>query len=328
MGVSPTHELDVTDLGRLDLHASTTEVTTWRGRKALRLDGLVILPSLQLGDGSLRVQICAEGPAYPGIAFHIADALNYELAYAQPHTSGQWDAIQYDPVFHGSNTWQLYCGPAYQKTAHVPMGEWFELRVDVSGSRASVAVDEQPALVVERLAHGQASGRVGLWTYLPAYFCDLRVVHGPSALPTGVLATAPLQALDGWFLEGFGALPCEPSGVLSLNRYLPTPLQEAHLTRRFVVKADEPLELTFGFSDELCLKLDDRVLFTGKNNFSGMSDRASRGYVEPGAYSVGCAVSPGVHRLSAELKVSEGFGWGLLLALRGSGVRWLPAALG
>jgi len=109
---------------------------------------------------------------------------------------------------------------------------------------------------------------------------------------------------------------------------LPTSLQEAHLTRRFEVKADEPLELTFGFSDELCLKLDDRVLFTGKNNFSGMSDRASRGYVEPGAYSVGCAVSPGVHRLSAELKVSEGFGWGLVVALRGSGVRWLPAVLG
>jgi len=45
-------------------------------------------------------------------------------------------------------------------------------------------------------------------------------------------------------------------------------------------------------------------------------------------HKVGCAVSPDVHRLSAELKVSEGFGWGLLLALRGSGVRWLPAALG
>jgi len=47
------------------------------------------------------VLIGADEPAYPGIAFRVADVLNFELAYAVPHVSGQWDALQYDPVFHG-----------------------------------------------------------------------------------------------------------------------------------------------------------------------------------------------------------------------------------
>jgi hypothetical protein len=65
--------------------------------------------------------------------------------------SGEWDALQYDPVFHGSNTWQLYHGPGYQREAQVPTGRWFRLKVDTCGMRAAVSVDGQPSLEVERV---------------------------------------------------------------------------------------------------------------------------------------------------------------------------------
>ncbi len=137
MTITPAYENDLTHLDELDVHASAAEVVAWNGRRALRLtNGLVMMPGLEVADGSVEVQIGAEGPAYPGIAFRIGDTLNYELAYAQPHTSGLWDALQYDPVFHGSNTWQLYHGRAYQKRVVVPTGEWFGLRVDVKGDQA------------------------------------------------------------------------------------------------------------------------------------------------------------------------------------------------
>jgi hypothetical protein len=32
--------------------------------------------------------------------------------------------------------------------------------------------------------------------------------------------------------------------------------------------------------------------------------------------------------VAAELEVREGFGWGLVLAARGAGLRWLPVELG
>jgi len=75
------------------------------------------------------VEIFAEAPCYPGIAFRVKDPGDLELAYVVPHASGQWDAIQYDPVFNGSNTWQVYHGPPYQAAATVPTGEWLTLRV-------------------------------------------------------------------------------------------------------------------------------------------------------------------------------------------------------
>jgi hypothetical protein len=317
---------DLTDLTRLHIYAAEAEAVTRGDRPALRLvNGLVIFPDLDLIDSTFEVSIAAEGSAYPGIAFRIADRANYELGYTQPHTSGQWDAIQYDPVFHGSNTWQLYHGPTFQKRATVPTGVWFSLRVDVQGSRAAFTVDGQPPLIVDPLAHTPRSGPVGLWTYLPAFFSDFRV--GPcEAFPAGAAEPAdpPAGAMEAWFLEGFGRVACEPHGILNLNRYVPLALGEAHLTRRFEMLGEDDVEIMFGFSDDLTLSVDDQVMFQGQWTFSGMQDYAGRGYVEPDAHSLHPTLPPGLHTLSAVLKTTEGFGWGLSLSLRSDHVRLLP----
>ena len=134
----------------LDIHATQAEVVTWQGRQVLRLeDGLALVPDHRLMNASIEVLVGADGPAYPGVAFRLADVLNFELAYAVPHVSGEWDALQYDPVFHGSNTWQVYHGPSYQRAARVPTGRWFRLKVDFCGDRAAVSVAGQPPLVVD-----------------------------------------------------------------------------------------------------------------------------------------------------------------------------------
>jgi hypothetical protein len=124
----------LTDLCDLEIRAAQAEVVTWQGREALRLEnGLALVPGHRATEASMEVLIGADEPAYPGIGFRVADVLNYELAYAVPHVSGQWDALQYDPVFHRSNTWQVYHGPSYQGATQVPTGRWFRLRVDFQG---------------------------------------------------------------------------------------------------------------------------------------------------------------------------------------------------
>ena len=148
----------LTDPSALDLRRAEAEVAEWCGRAALRVaGGLALLPDLQCADARVTVWVGAEGPAYPGIAFRVADPANYELAYATPHANEQWDAIQYDPVFRSSNTWQLYHGPAYQAVATVPTGRWFQLAVTCCGGRAAVAVDGQLPLIVSQLAHPVAA---------------------------------------------------------------------------------------------------------------------------------------------------------------------------
>ena len=317
-------------LGDLEIRAEQADVVTWQGREALRLEnGLALAPEGRVKDASIEVLIGTEGPAYPGGAFRIADVLNYELAYAVPHVSGEWDALQYDPVFHGSNTWQLYHGPAYQREAQVPTGRWFRLNLDCCGNRAAFSVDGQPPLVVERLARPVAAGRFGVWTFRPAYFCDLRVSACERLETPGAEVSSIAEGvIETWFVEGYGVVACEPNGAVNLNRHLPTSLEKARLVRRFETSEDGEVTFEFGFSDSLSLALDDRVVYRGENTFVGFADRAARGYVELGMASVRQVVPAGSHCLAAELAMSEGFGWGLALAARGEGLRWLPAALG
>jgi hypothetical protein len=320
----------LTNLLDLEIHAAQTEVVTWQGREALRLEnGLALVPGHRAMDASIEVLIGADGPAYPGIAFRVADVLNFELAYAVPHVSDQWDALQYDPVFHGSNTWQVYHGPSYQRATQVPTGRWFRLKVDFHGARAAVSVDGQPPLVVERLAHPTAAGLLGLWTYRPAYFCDLRVSTCDGLdIPCGEMPSAAEGTVEAWFVEDYGVVTCEPNGVTNLNRYLPTSLDEVRLTRRFETPEGGAVAFEFGFSDALSLDLDGQVLFSGENTFKGFEDRAARGYAELGTQSLQQDLSPGPHCLAATLRASEPFGWGLALAVHGEGLHWLSAELG
>jgi hypothetical protein len=321
---------DLSDPQKLAVHASEAETVTWQGRRALRLvDGLALVPGLSVRDASIEVWIGAEGPCYPGVAFRVQDRVNFELVYPVPHASGLWDAVQYDPVFHGSNTWQLYHGPAYQQEATVPTGEWFRLRVDVQGDRAIFAVGDQPPLVVGRLARGQREGMLGVWTFRPAHFADLRasecqglpeVEWDPPAAPEGVI--------DEWFVEGFGVVSCEPGGILNLNQYLPVSVEEVTLTRQLEAVSETELELGLGFSDELSLDLDGETIFEGTNTFSGFSSYEARGWVRRDHHSVAQKISRGTHRLTARLKVTEYFGWGLVVTLNGQNVSLLSTVLG
>jgi hypothetical protein len=223
----------------------------------------------------------------------------------------------------------VYHGPGYQRAAQVPTGHWFRLKVDYCGSRAAVSVDGQSPLVVERLAHPTAAGLLGLWTFRPAYFSDLRVsTCSEQDIPGGEAPSIPEGTVEAWFVEGYGVVTCEPNGVTNLNRYLPVSLGKARLIRRFYMPEEGVVTFEFGFSDALSLELDGQEIFCGENTFKGFADRAARGYAEVGAQSLQQVLTPGTHCLAAALEVSEGFGWGLALAAHGKGLRWLPAELG
>lgn len=317
------HRLDTLD--SLEIHAAIAQIVEEDGQRVLELEGMALIPDLELKNVAVEVEVLAPGPCYPGLVFRFADMQAFELAYAVPVASGQCDAIQYDPVFNGSNTWQLHTGLAYQKQATVPTGEWFTLRVDVVGERAAIQVGDQPPLVVESLSHGQTAGRIGLWTFRPAHFRNLRVTS-PRSLEdlSGEDLQAPDGAIDAWLLQGTGSITCEPSGVLNLNRYRATSDTEARLIRNFMIDDETDLELTFGYSDKLRLCLDGELLFEGTHTFSGFESQETRGWVRPEANRLVRRTGPGQHKLEAELRRTEPFGWGLIVRLAGGEIYLLP----
>jgi hypothetical protein len=290
----------------------------WQGRKALRLSGegpsLLLHPDLSIPYGKIEVDIGAAGTAFPGIVFRATDTLNYELAYAQLHTSGKWDALQYDPVFHGSNTWQLHFGDGAYKSALVPPLTWFRLRVKFRDRRALIQAGDQPPLLVEPLSQSIPTGRIGLWSYKPAFFSNLRVWDETPGIfsagfPVHPIAPAP-GTVDGWFLDGYGAMSCEPNGILNLNRYLPAFTYEVKLVRRFEMADDGTLASQIGFSDELSLQVDGKVIFSGECTWKDTPEWSDRGHASM-EHRVEFELSRGVHTLTAGLKASESFGYGV-----------------
>lgn len=322
---------DLTQLSDLVLReARTAEVVEWQGRTALHLDGLALLSGYSFDNSRLEVWVGADKPCYPGLVFHAADLYNYEMAYAQPHTSGKWDALQYDPVFHGSNTWQIYQGSAYQAAAEVPTGRWFHLRVDCVDGRALVWLDGTPRLLVPHLAHEQRSGLAGIWTYLPAYFADLRIspLRALEDFPEAPVENVPGSAVDAWLLDGFGTVVCEPNASLNLNRYLSNSVHEAVLRRSFRLSTDATICVHAGFSDVLQLSLDGVEIFQGENRFHNEPEWNRRGYIG-WTETVDVALSAGKHEISALLKQDEPyFGFGLRLALSGAEFEFLPVEIG
>ncbi|HWI53554.1 MAG TPA: hypothetical protein VNT01_15535 [Symbiobacteriaceae bacterium] len=313
------HRYDLTTLDRLDLADPAARTTLWQGRPALRLEGgSALLRDLVVTDALVEVDLGVDpGGAYPGLAFRGTGPDAIELLYCQPHTSGQWDALQYDSVFHGSNTWQIYHGHGYQATATVPSGDWITLQVELRGQTATARIrgDNAPPLVVARLAHGLAAGRIGVWTFRPAHFAELRVrelAPSPGAACAAVPPVPP-DLVTEWQLEGYGPVRAEPNGILNLNRYIPASAQPAVLHRAFTVGPEGEAELRFGFSDEVVLRVDGAEVFAGTNRFTGFSDRQARGYIEPDAHRIPLRLAPGRHTLTVELTSLEPFGWGIIL---------------
>lgn len=308
---------------------SEAALVTWQGHPCLRLNGLAILPDVRLDEGCIEVDIGADDASYCGVAFRVQDTLNYELAYAQPHTSDRWDALQYDPVFRGSNTWQLYHGPGAQQAAEVPKGEWFHLIVRFKGPQAEIRIDDQPPLIVPRLAHASSPGFIGLWSYLPAHFRNLSISSesglnpdrnhdlaknsGPSPDPDGLITE--------WFLHGYGRVPCEDSGTLNLNRHLPVSVTEARLTRRFRLHEPAHVTLNFGFSDEIAIRIDEELVYEGDNTFQGIGQHL--GYVSLDKQA-SLHLPAGIHTVDVVLRRTEYFGFGLRAQLIADRSELLP----
>ena len=310
----PLYENPLSSLDDIEQAARSIEILSTPEGKALQLDGVVLFP-LDFVDGKITVEILAEKACYPGILFHWADSANYELVYAVPHVSGQPDAVQYDPVFNFSNTWQLYNGPAFQKNAIVPMNTWFTLTVIVRGDKASIQVNEQTPLVVETLAHGRRSGRVGLWSYKTALFRNLKIDKIANITAKGILSGKPEGALDAWETSDGVVLKTEANGVLNLNRYVAPSPHPVRVHHYFELEGSRELQLGIGFSDEVQVFLDSQPIFSGANTFKGFTDELSRGWVVPGLEKVNLKLAAGRHELAVEIKVTEPFGWGMIVTL-------------
>jgi hypothetical protein len=327
------------------LHDPMAQRVQWLGREALMLGGggANLAPVAPKPPYTIKATLSG-GPAecYVGFCFHLAEAGNFETLYLSPHLGGQPEAIQYDPVINGSNTWQVFCDA--DSIAAVPLQKerWHVLRANVWPDIAQVYVDDEGSpRATFPLRLGARQGRAGLWAYLPSYIADFELRPLEAAPPTRPKpkVVVPSGTIREWLVAGYDSgsrvaleprlLNTEHNGTLCLNRrYRAEPEAQAFAACEIEIPSgSQQVALEVGYSDRARVWLDKALVHEGEWRWD--SAAGTDGRIRPGHVKVPIPAASGSRLLLTEVAVAEpGFGWGLTARVVADGkpCQWRPAS--
>jgi hypothetical protein len=229
------------------------------------LRGMAVRPDLMIRDGVIEVTIGPPTDAFAGLAFRVASTADYEIVYFRPSDDrARWAAVQYQPVYQGETTWQLYHGDGYEATLPLSATGALRVRLAIAGRRADVSIAgvDGPILRIRELKRDVMAGAVGVWaspsakdvpaTTFSALRVDASMVPKLDDVPA---ETAPETQLIRWRVSGRYPSPHEVDPPLTLPADLdvskwPTITAEAsglvNLTRVIGNPAGAQVENVFG----------------------------------------------------------------------------------
>ena len=303
--------------------------------------GIAYLNGLEFQNGIIECDLFSPSDkAYLGIVFRITSLNNFEYIYFQPHTSGKWDAVQYDPIFNRSATWQLYNGTAYQAVADIPARKWFHVKIQVVGDLAKVYLDNNPNQVLSvKLKHDYSSGFIGVCSYHPANFANLKVTKLDTVVSLEPEPTTALKNtyISNWLISEpynnynfkiekpflndsiankWQNINAEENYLINLNRYfMKSETKNTVLAKVFIDSRQAQIKnLYFGYSDKIRIYLNSEELFIGDNSFKESDRYKDRGYLLDKGEKVKLPLVKGENELIMEI-AEDKFGWGFIAQL-------------
>jgi hypothetical protein len=295
LGVSLSAQQDIIEFSK-DNWFLQGQVVDHLGQKSLR--GRAILKDVEFENGVIEVDMAFDGArCFAMIMFRIQQGTSYENFYIRPHKSGQYDALQYQPVYGGLGGWQLYSGEGSTAAAEIAHKRWVHVKLEVAGTQARVFLDhaETPALLIHELRRGPGKGGIGL-SGPPnelaqfanfSFRSDDDLAFDPPPPPithAGMLTdwelSPPLKVPeidreshpDQQELAEieWKSVKADASGLVDLAPHVPKTgnAPECVLARTIInSEAEELKKLTFGYSDEISIFLNRKVLFRGNSEF-------------------------------------------------------------
>ncbi|MFC2166394.1 SMP-30/gluconolactonase/LRE family protein [Acidobacteriota bacterium] len=325
----------------------SAQIVDYLDQKALR--GAAILKDTMFTDGVIEFDIAFQGSrCFAGIMFHMASETDYEEVYLRPHQTNNPDALQYTPVFNGVSGWQLYNGPGFTNAVSIPYKQWIHFKMEISGIQARVFVGQskRPALVINDLKHGKVKGWIGIKgpNNGLAHFSNFTFRHDDNLKfdPPPSTQIPPDLLLD-WDLSEplkitqidrekappdtkidslkWTKVTGESSGLIDIARtYAKQGADPDCVLARTTIQSnqDQIKKLIFGYSDEVSIFLNGKILFRGHSEYLS---RSARFLGVVGLYdSVFLPLQKGQNELL--LMVTESFGgWGFICRLADIGDR-------
>jgi len=282
------------------IQAQEASVVDYLGERALLMQGgAATLKGVDMANGVIEFDIAVSPQrGFAGGRFRVIDPDNFEHFYIRPHQSGNPDANQYNPVFNGLSSWQLYHGEGYGTPVEYRFDEWMHIKIAYSDRHADIYVDsDTPTIRVRDLKRPTASGGVGVdaSNFSPAHFANFAVSALPDDYRFAVRAIEPedmhretvmswwvSDAIDGAALKGvhqLGAnlksgrqwttLAAGPRGITNLARIQGVSQRANTAFARLIVTSDKKQlkGLSLGYSDAIAIFANDTLLYSGSNGY-------------------------------------------------------------
>ena len=266
--------------------------------------GQVVLKDYQFDEGTIEFDVELTDFFLSAIYFRHKDAENAELFYLRTYRaddpSGP-DAVQYTELTKGVALWDLH--PRYQGPATVKKNGWNHIKLVISGQRMHVYVNdmEKPALVIPELMGmpgpgsiafegggifanlvvnpGETGGISSEAAYDPVmddlyYIHDWQVSESFPLPPGHELVSAMLfRAYSDHFptdSTDWYSIQTERDGLINLSRRFGRSKERRAVWLKKNIHANEKLArtLNLGFSDEVWVLLNGKLVYVDKNLYS------------------------------------------------------------
>lgn len=281
------------------IEAQNHEIVEHLGKEALKIrGGAAMLEDLDIRNAIVEFDVAiTEDRGFVGLVFRQGDEGNFENFYIRPHQSGNPDANQYQPVYNGSASWQLYHGPEFAAPVEYRYGEWMTVRVVYAGNQAQVYIDsDEPVLRIPQLLHSNDRGAIGVsaGNFAPAHFSGFRYTALANAyrFPPAPAAVEPADGIvTEWHIsDEFGenelddvfdiddsmkerrtwtVIAADVSGITNLAQAATLSEGRNTVFARTTVSSDAPANrlMRFGYSDKARVFVNGQLIYAGDNTY-------------------------------------------------------------
>jgi len=321
----------------------TAEFSEMYGQKCLKLNGAEAqLKDITITNGTIEYDVgFDEDRNFIGVNFRRQNQDNTEKVYLRSHQSGNPDANQYTPVYHGLSAWQLY-HHGFAGKVNYHFDQWNRIKVDITGETGKVYINdmEQAAFnITEFLRPVMAGGISFTSARKDACFRNIKINVDSNKYPTKKLSSP--KAIDGlindWKIStsfnnaqlenstelnatftkqlNWKAFSVNSYGILNMARAqgVSNDANTAFAKTILHAKQNKISALSLGFSDQATVYLNGKKLYSGSNKFK------SRDYRYLGTIGLFDTVYLPLKKGENELiiAVTESFGgWGIKAALK------------
>ena len=320
--------------------------------KILTRNEPAILKDFHFSNGTIEFDIEPEDPGFNGIYFRMTSKEENEYFYLRTGDAGNpqaIDAVQYAPIVKGVLLWDML--PWYQGPADFKKQQWNHIKLVISGAEMLVYINDlnRPALQIPRLEGSNTEGGLafdGLGyianlvirpdvteglspkegfdpTHNDPRYLRTWLMSQPVPLPKGRELTADDLPKTG---DGWEKKEAERRGLVNLTRIFgkSESRRMVWLKARLKVATEQQRRVAFGFSDEVWVFLNNKLLFADKNIYMAPIRKEPDGRCSIENASFNLPLAACINELLIGVS-NDFYGWGIIARLDTmEGIELLP----